>query len=199
MQIGRKAGKQGRPSQVNSSSESSAVSSEESGESSEDEEIASDGGPDIASEGEAVERSASPSNGLIAALEVLTLSSLRMQQTHQLPFLVRNLRRGFMDRCLLLGIPTKPVVHSAKILDIQLIFRLQSSGAVVGDAEAYSDEYKTRMTSWHCPLCDLHGRFTTPVMLQKHVEWDHSEIKTRWTYDNGVSIHLSMKSRLLFH
>jgi hypothetical protein len=192
MQVGRKAGRQGKTSPVTSSSDSSDESPEESSESSEDEEMDSDADePGTGSESEIVKRPDSPSNKLVAALEVLTLPSLRMQKTGQLPFLLRNLRRGFADRCLLLGMPTKASVHSDKPLEVHLVFRLQTSGVVVDDAGGYSDEYKTRMTSWNCPLCDLHGAFGTQAMLQRHIEWDHFEIKTKWIYDNEVGIYLS--------
>src|ERR1700683_3453206 len=112
MQVRRKVGIQGRTSPVDSSSDSSEESSEEPSESSEDEEMDSNADhPETESESEAVDRPTSPSNDLIAALEVLTLPSLRMQKTGQLPFLLRNLRRGFAGRCHQLGIPTKPSIH----------------------------------------------------------------------------------------
>ena len=139
------------------------------------------------SEGGIVECSSSPSNKLIAALEFLMLPSLRMQKTGQLPFLLRNLRRAFVYRCRLLGISTKPTAFSDEPLKIWLIFRLQTNGAVLEGPQGYSDEHRTCMTSWSCPLCDLHGRFETQAMLQKHIEWDHSAVGTRWMHDNEVS------------
>jgi len=139
------------------------------------------------SDGGIVECSSSPSNNLISALEFLVLPSLRMQKTGQLPFLLRNLRRTFVYRCRLLGISTKPTAFSDESLKIWLIFRLQTNGAVLEGPQGYSDEHQTCMTSWSCPLCDLHGRFETQVMLQKHIEWDHSEVGTRWMHDNEVS------------
>jgi hypothetical protein len=200
MQVRRKVGIQGRISPVVSSSDSSEESSEESSESSEDEEMDSNADqPNTESEGEAVERPASPSNNLIAALEVLTLPSLRMQKTGQLPFLLRNLRRGFADRCHRLSLPTKPSTHLKEPLEVQLTFRLQTGEMVFADSEDHSDEYKTRMSSWNCPLCDLHGTFGTQAMLQKHIEWDHSEIKTRWTHDNVVSTYWLAVFKLLLH
>ena len=191
MQTGRKAGKYGKTLSVSSSSDSSEESSEDASESSEDKEMDSAAeGPDTGSDDEAIKRPTSPSNNLIAALEVFILPSLRMQKTGQLPFLLRNLRRGFADRCLLLGLSTKPTVCSDELLEVQLIFRLQTNSLVSEDAEGFSDEYKTRMTSWNCPLCDLHGGFGVQAMLQKHIEWDHSEIETRWMHDNEVSTPL---------
>lgn len=182
MQFGRKAGKQRKSIY---SSDSSEASSEESSDSSEDED--SDADEPSGSDDDVVKRPASPSNNLVSALEGFTLSSLRMQKTGQLPFLLRNLRRGFTDRCQLLGIPVEPAVHSDKPLEIHLTFRLQTRSVVSEDA-TYSDEYQTRMTSWTCPLCDLHGKFKNHSMLQKHIEWDHSEINMRWAYDEVVSI-----------
>ena len=186
MQTGRKAGPQGKTSRA-SSTDSSEDSSEESSESSSDEEIGSDVvEPETGSEGEAVQRSASPSNNLIAALEALVLPSLRMQETGQLPFLLRNLRRGFVDRCFTLGVPTKQAVTPKSPLNVRVIFRLLAPNAVVADDESYSDEYQIRMGSWSCPVCSLHGDFGTQTLLQKHIEWDHPEIKSRWAHDNRV-------------
>jgi len=190
MQVGRKAGRQDQASRVSSSSDSSEESPEESSEPSEDEEMSS-GESESESDGEVAQRPASPSNNLVAALEALTLSSLRMQKTGQLPFLLRNMRRGFVHRCRLLDVPTKSSIHSDEPLQVQLLFRLQTNVLVFEGAEDYSDEYTTHMTSWNCPLCDLHGRFGTQAMLQKHIEWDHSEIKTKWLHNNRVGIRLS--------
>ena len=139
------------------------------------------------SEGGIVECSSSPSNNLITALEFLMLPSLQMQKTGQLPFLLRNLRRAFVYRCRLLGISTKPNAFSNEPLKIWLIFRLRTNVAVLEGPQGYSDEHQTCMTSWSCPLCDLHGCFETQVMLQKHIKWDHSEVRTKWMHDNEVS------------
>jgi hypothetical protein len=182
MQIGRKAGRQGQVSRLSSSSDSSEESPEESSEPSEDEEMSSE------SDAEVAQRPASPSNNLVAALEALTLSSLRMQKTGQLPFLLRNIRRGFVDLCRLLDVPTKSSIHSDELLEVQLSFRLQTNIPVFEGTDDYSDVYTTRMTSWNCPLCDFHGCFGTQAMLQKHMEWDHSEIKTKWLHHSRVCI-----------
>jgi len=197
MQVGRKAGRENGASSGSSSSDSNEETPEESNESSEDEMSSDAHEPDTESEGEVSQRPASPSNNLVAALEVHALSSLRMQKTRQLPFLLRNMRRGFANRCIQLGVPTKKNIYPNESLKIQLIFRLQTG--VFEDAEDYSDEYITRMTSWNCPLCDLHGRFGTQAMLQKHIEWDHSEIKARWLHDSRVSIQLSVMFILLLY
>ena len=143
-------------------------------------------GIDTGLEDEAVEAPASPADKLIVALESLMLPSLRMQQAGHLPFLLRNLRPGFADRCRLLGMPTKSATHSDEPLEVRLIFRLQTSETVYHEDGGFSDVYRTHMTSWNCPFCDLHGSLGTQIMLQKHIEWDHSEIKTRWTHDKRV-------------
>lgn len=184
-QVGRKAGKLSHFNLVDKPRDTS--SSEETSESSENEKINSDtDGPSAESDSLDIfdERLPSPSNDLVAALEVLTLSPLRMQQTGQLPFLLRNLRCGFKSRCQQIGVATTSMARFDDSRQVEITFRLLKSGS---DVE-YSDEYNTHTAPWNCPLCDFHGRFDTQSMLQKHLEWDHSEFKIVWNYEHDVSL-----------
>lgn len=100
------------------------------------------------------------------------------QESKQVPFLIRNLRAGFANRCKLLGVPESTNGET----NVHVTFRvLMDHGLVKLD---YPDEH-----SLTCPLCNLHGNFKTKDMLQKHLEWDHPEVETRWTLE--VSCHLS--------
>lgn len=189
--MGRKAGKQSRPIRVDRNRDTSEDSSEQTSDLSEDEQIDSDvDGPSTESDSQDIfsERPPSPSNDLVTSLEALTLSPLRMQQTRQLPFLLRNLRRGFKIRCHQVGVATTPTLEFDNSVEVGLTFRLLKSS---GDVE-YSDEYNTHTTPWNCPLCDLHGRFNTQDMLQRHLDWDHSEIKTVWNYEHEVSLMVAI-------
>jgi hypothetical protein len=115
------------------------------------------------------------SDGFMDALQRLSLSTLRMQHSRPrtLPFLLRNLRRGFKKVCNRLGIPTTSTVP----------FPPNGVKVLLG----YSKEeriFTVMMTrSWLCPLCELHGIFETPDMLKKHLQWDHSSVRVRWEGD----------------
>ena len=110
--------------------------------------------------------STEPPDGLITALESLTLSTLRMQKTHQLPFLPRNLRTGFLSRCRVLGVP----IYSDN-RKLSLCVRYDYVAGLT---------YKTDISQWLCPLCELHGTFRTREMLDCHLRWDHAEVFSEW-------------------
>ena len=108
-----------------------------------------------------------PDEQLITALESFTLSTIRMQKTHQLPFLLRNVREGFLSRCRTLGVP----IYSDDNRRLSLCVRYDSVGGLT---------YKTDISKWLCPLCDIHGTFRTREMLSCHLQWDHGEIFYEW-------------------
>ncbi|KDR68380.1 hypothetical protein GALMADRAFT_161032 [Galerina marginata CBS 339.88] len=107
-----------------------------------------------------------PSDELIAAVEALTLSAIRMQKTSCLPFLLRNLRKGFLKRCSRLLVPIYPIDQ-----EIELHVHYESAGGAV---------YQTEVSDWQCPLCDLLGILPTREMLDCHLRWDHPEVYCEW-------------------
>lgn len=114
------------------------------------------------------------SEGMMTAIAALSLSSVRMQSTKQLPFLRRNLRHGFRKRCQQLDVPTEPTSEQ----DTKLRVRYEYRSQVV----------KVRLHDWACPLCELHGLFPTREMLACHLNWDHQMAPTEWTQNrSGVS------------
>ena len=107
-----------------------------------------------------------PPDELIIALEPITLSTIRMQKTHQLPFLLRNVREGFLSRCRVLGVP----IYSDN-RRLSLCVRYDYVAGLT---------YKTDISEWLCPLCELHGAFRTREMLACHLQWDHPEVFSEW-------------------
>ncbi|KAF9450215.1 hypothetical protein P691DRAFT_493560 [Macrolepiota fuliginosa MF-IS2] len=106
-----------------------------------------------------------PCNHLISALQYLYGASIRMTVTRQLPFLCRNLRRGFHSQCSTLGIDT------AESEKMTVLVRYECPHLV----------YEVCITRWHCPVCTLHGGFPNKVILRQHILWDHPEIVlVRW-------------------
>jgi hypothetical protein len=107
-----------------------------------------------------------PPEDLAAALDEICLGPLRMQRTKQLPFLLRNLHRGFRLRCKAINIKTTKSRPKLPIL-----VRYEYTGK----------RYETYMSKWLCPLCELHGALPNKEMLRCHLHWDHPEvILERW-------------------
>jgi hypothetical protein len=124
-----------------------------------------------------VEPSAEPSEELIIAIEALTLSSVYMQKARRLPFLLRNLRIGFISRCRSLNIPTQPSSER-----VSVTIRYEYSSATGEHA------FETQMEHWVCPCCELHGTFQTREMLTCHLDWDHDKIFSQWNEVDGTAV-----------
>lgn len=50
------------------------------------------------------------------------------------------------------------------------------------------EEWKGGMTQWTCPLCRLHGHFTTREMLEFHLKQDHPETRPKWVKKREVCL-----------
>jgi hypothetical protein len=127
-------------------------------------------------------RSRRPDEELVAALERLSLNSLRLQMTKKLPFLLRNLRQGFEYRCRLVGVPTRSV--SRPDVSVNVVYECEVGG---NEGIPHVRTHEARMRNWRCPLCELHGALETREMLEKHLQWDHPEVQISWQNDSGVS------------
>ena len=121
---------------------------------------------DLVNNSTAQSPSVEPPDELITALEPLTLSTIRMQKTKQLPFLLRNVREGFLSRCRALGVP----IYSDN-RQLSLCVRYDYVAGLT---------YETDISKWLCPLCELHGTFRTREMLACHLQWDHAEVFSEW-------------------
>ena len=107
-----------------------------------------------------------PPDVLVTALDELCGATIRMQATKQLPFLLRNLRRGFRLRCIDIGIKTTKAKPRMPV-----VVRYECTGII----------YETSVPKWFCPLCELHGDLPNKDMLRCHLQWDHaSVILERW-------------------
>ena len=115
-----------------------------------------------------------PPDELITALESFTLSTIRMQKTHRLPFLLRNVREGFLSRCQALRVP---IYSDSRQLSLSVRYDY-----VAGPT------YKTDISKWLCPLCELHGTFRTREMLACHFHWDHAEVFSEWDQMDGTEV-----------
>ncbi|KAG0707919.1 hypothetical protein DFH29DRAFT_994550 [Suillus ampliporus] len=145
---------------------------------------------DVAEEDEAPAEM--PSDTLIEALECISLTTIRLAQLHRLPFMLRNLRKGFLSRCKSLGIDTSRSVPPPK--PITVVYSCVAQIAKDGSLER--QETRTTMPDWKCPLCELHGTFPMQQILNAHLKWDHSEVGFVWDMDDYT---LSMRLPLQGH
>lgn len=129
---------------------------------------------DVAEKGDAPTEM--PSDTLIEALENISLTTIRLAKFHRLPFMLRNLRKGFLSRCKSLGIDPSHRIPPSK--PITVIYTCVAQTA--GDRYPEQQETRTTMTDWRCPLCELHGVFPAQQILQAHLQRDHPGVGFRW-------------------
>ncbi|KAF7361983.1 SMC hinge domain-containing protein [Mycena venus] len=106
---------------------------------------------------------------IVTAIEGLTLSLACMDKLRRLPFLKRNVRRGFLNYCHARGVSTRQTEDY--VPSITVAFRLAASDL---------DPHKASISCHECPLCQLHLPFQTREMLEIHLDLDHDEVKTIW-------------------
>ncbi len=121
---------------------------------------------------------------LYRALDALTLSEARMQKRKRLPFLLKNLWKGFMYQCQRHGVRTSPPNAPRGAVKVVFKYYLEAndSGAS-SDSSTDAREYQTyvgSMADWRCPMCELHKPFPTREMLLFHLSRDHTEVKVSW-------------------
>lgn len=104
---------------------------------------------------------------LVAALAQIALPSIRQHETRCLPFLLRNLRRGFVARCEDLNLDTR--AREEKDLRIQVKFQ-----------HTNNMQYEVTLRDWGCPVCTLMGKLPNQLLLSKHLTWDHPELYVEW-------------------
>lgn len=142
---------------------------------------------DVAEKGDAPTEM--PSDTLIEALENISLTTIRLAKFHRLPFMLRNLRKGFLSRCKSLGIDPSHRIPPSK--PITVIYTCVAQTA--GDRYPEQQETRTTMTDWRCPLCELHGVFPAQQILQAHLQRDHPGVGFRWDMDDySLSVQLPL-------
>jgi len=128
---------------------------------------------------------------LMVALDALSLSTARLKEYKKLPFLMRNLRKGFLHRCQLVDIPTAPRAPPKAPVSVLYRYDASNDSRSIGfeDEEIQNEpdyeEREGRMLEWDCPLCQLHGHFDTREMLEFHLKRDHREVEVNWTGVEG--------------
>lgn len=86
------------------------------------------------------------------------------------PFLRRNLGRGFLLRCAERRVRTRPPPgqDSHPTIDVIYIYHALETGK--------RSMHSTVMHRWYCPLCDWHKPFPVRDMLLHHLSRDHDEV-----------------------
>lgn len=124
---------------------------------------------------------------LRSAFNALTRSQALQQRYHRLPFLLRNLRRGFENRCRQAGVRRYP--QDAPNGTVKVVYKYYLDGDAAparrdsdsSDEEREQQTWEGHMSDWRCPICELHKPFTTREMLMFHLSRDHAEVKVSWT------------------
>lgn len=120
-----------------------------------------------------------PSQILLDKLEQLSSSVVRLDKMRRLPFLRRNLRRGFHLHCRMVGVDTNH--HPLPRTSISVFYSCSPSGGAPNHSKgSRTTVAKSSMKDWLCPLCDLHKKFDNSKMLDKHLAWDHSNVRMHW-------------------
>ncbi|KAK1220634.1 hypothetical protein PQX77_016585 [Marasmius sp. AFHP31] len=91
----------------------------------------------------------------------------------RMPFLRRNLHVGFRSHCRARGV----YLDSE---DENVVVQLEATYIYETDAGPASFTTPIAPSSWICPLCLLHRKFSNRYVLQKHLEWDHHDVQARW-------------------
>ncbi|KAL0581681.1 hypothetical protein V5O48_000386 [Marasmius crinis-equi] len=88
----------------------------------------------------------------------------------RLPFIRRNLRVGFQSKCKARGVFTTVLPDENVSVQATYVYR---------NGEALCS-FATSLAAWTCPLCLLHRKLVNRYVLQKHLDWDHGDVKVRW-------------------
>ncbi|KAI0765307.1 hypothetical protein C8Q74DRAFT_1458431 [Fomes fomentarius] len=133
---------------------------------------------------------------LRVAFNALTFTQFRQRQYRKLPFLLRNLKKGFQARCRQAGVrihPRNDPRGTVKVVYRYSLDRGSHSDSSSDGGGAYQT-FMGSMSDWRCPLCELHKPFNRREMLVFHLDRDHAEVKTKWTHtlqrvpqSNGVT------------
>ncbi|TFY54731.1 hypothetical protein EVG20_g9591 [Dentipellis fragilis] len=160
------------------------IQTDESDESSSREDSTSD-----ESEVAGPKRPHSPSAQLLFALEALTLHKTIMEKTKQLPYLPRNLHKGFLLRCSREGINTQ---RTGSAGEVRVITERETGGLE-------DDKYETTMNDWLCPLCGPSpGPYPTRDALNAHLRWDHEEVGVGWnSFDDAWELRLLLRDPVI--
>ncbi|KAI0746566.1 hypothetical protein C8Q80DRAFT_1235341 [Daedaleopsis nitida] len=121
---------------------------------------------------------------LYDAFDALTLGLARLQEHAKLPFLRRNLRRGFEKKCRKHNVRVHP--PNAPNGGVKVVYKYyldgeNSSGEGSSDDDREHQLFVGHMPDWRCPVCELHKPFPTKDMLEFHLRRDHAEVKSLWS------------------
>ena len=122
---------------------------------------------------------------LMKSFDRLTLSEFRMLQHRRVPFLRRNVRRGFFIRCEKFGRDVTP----APCLDghIAVDYKYYHWSGPHRETGPYQI-YHGSMLDWSCPLCNMHLPFPNRDILSFHLGNDHKPVRFNWTDHGPMSV-----------
>jgi hypothetical protein len=120
-------------------------------------------------------RGEAPPAPVLEALDLVTRTEVHMHHYGRLPFKVKNVRRGFLLRCVELGISIAQQPYTS----VSVTYEVARTGKT----------YTAALADWLCPLCSLHGVFPSKLPLEQHLALDHRNVLVDWKVrpENSVS------------
>ncbi|KZP25704.1 hypothetical protein FIBSPDRAFT_1041305 [Athelia psychrophila] len=127
------------------------------------------------------------------------MPEIHRQKSRRLPFLARNVRRGFALVCHELGVPIEklPGESSTKLHVIMRSIPIASGSISEEGGSANRIIQRYSLPFLQCPLCHLHKKFANSIMLRRHIEWDHPDIGTKWsktTAGGGLKLRITINA-----
>lgn len=99
-----------------------------------------------------------------------------MQMTRKLPFLLRNVRRGFLKRCMQMQVPA--LYEGSKGIRLTVEYE-----------DDHGEKCWVTKSAWDCVLCHILGNaIKTREMLDCHLRWDHTDVLCEWTKSHGTKV-----------
>lgn len=119
-------------------------------------------------------RGEAPPAPVLEALDLVTRAEVHMHHYGLLPFKAKNVRRGFLLRCVELGVS---VTHQP-FTSVSVTYEVARTGKT----------YSAALADWCCPLCSYHGVFPSKLPLERHLILDHRNVLAEWKVqpDNSV-------------
>lgn len=125
---------------------------------------------------------------LFRTFQLHTDSTRIFQETKQLPFLLRNLRKSFKTLCRDFDIPCTPLPDD------------KAGNILIRYDHLESASFERALPKWFCPLCDLFGKFETIEMLKIHLDLAHKNLFFDWVHpaENERQDGVSWRLHVLF-
>ncbi|KAH6909471.1 hypothetical protein BKA70DRAFT_1102610 [Coprinopsis sp. MPI-PUGE-AT-0042] len=125
-------------------------------------------------------RGEAPPGLVLEALDLFIRPEVHMHHYGRLPFKTKNLRRGFLLRCVEFGIS----IARQPFTSVSVTYEVARTGK----------NYVAALSDWCCPLCSYHGAFPSRLPLERHLIVDHRDVLAEWKVqpDNSWTLKITL-------